>query len=53
MITDVQAIIDWVGNTLLNVFNAMRSAGIYFYVWIAAFFVFPWFKRLIRALRGS
>lgn len=51
--SDVQAILDWVTNTLLNVFNVLKTAGVYFYVWLAVAFVFPWSKKLIRALRGS
>lgn len=51
---DVKALIDWVINAALNFWNVMKSnAGIYFYVWVAVAFVFPNFKRLLRALRGS
>lgn len=50
---DVQALIDWIANAALSCFNAMKNAGIYFYVWIAVVFAFPWFRRILRALRGQ
>lgn len=49
---DIKAIIDWAINTNLQIFNVLKNLGMYFYVWIAVMFAFPWFKRLIRALRG-
>lgn len=51
---DVKALIDWVVDASLNLWNCLKTnAGIYFYVWLAVIFVFPNFKRLLRALRGS
>lgn len=49
---DIKAIIDWAINTNLQIFNVLKGLGSYFYVWIAVAFVYPWFKRLVRALRG-
>lgn len=50
---DLKALIDWFVNTALQLFNTMKQAGIYFYVWVSVLFVFPWFRRLLRALKGS
>lgn len=50
--SDLQTLIDWIANAALNAFNAMKAAGIYFYVWIGVAFIFPNLKRLLRALRG-
>lgn len=49
---DIQTIIDWAVNVNLQIFNAMKSLGAYFYVWIGVVFAYPWFKRIISALRG-
>lgn len=50
---DIKTIIDWVVNVNLTVFNHLRSGlGAYFFVWVGAFFAFPYFKKLLRALKG-
>lgn len=49
---DITSIIDWIVNANLTVLNHLRSGlGAYWFVWVGAFFAFPWFKRLLRALK--
>ena len=49
---DIKSIIDWAINTNLQIWNALKHLGSYFYVWVAIYFGYPWFKKLISALRG-
>lgn len=50
---DIKTIIDWAINVNLTIFNHLKSGlGSYFLVWIGVVFAFPYFKKLVRALRG-
>lgn len=50
---DIKLVIDFFMNTMLRVFNTLKSGmGIYFLVWIAVVFLMPRFRKLTQALKG-
>lgn len=50
--SDITSLIDFFVNAFLNVINHLRTGlGTWWYVWVATFFGFPYFRRLLRALK--
>lgn len=45
--------IDWIASIILNVWNVIKQAGIYFYVFVAVTFVYPILRKWIVAMRGG
>lgn len=45
--------VNWFADIALRFWNVLHGMpGIWFTIWLGGHFVFPWLKRLVRALRG-
>lgn len=50
---DIKSLIDFIVNSVLNAFNALKAGmGIFFVVWLVKVFFLPRLSRLISAFKG-
>ena len=51
-IQEYKDLVDLLVNSILRVWLMLKNTGVWFYAWVTIIFIMPWFKKLVRALRG-
>lgn len=46
-------LVDLLVNSIYRVWLMLRGMGVWWYAWVTIIFIMPWFKKLIRSLRGK
>lgn len=49
----MQTLVDFVSTVILNVWNVIKQAGVYFLIFVAVTFVYPILRKWVIAMRGG